>query len=160
MCLPLLSKRMEGLMGEKIIIDLDEYIGAVKLNGKWRFFHEMMSVWILDYKSYDPQYDPFGPKSNGWRKNLLVVDTDNAEAFCEVMRDKELLPEQIPQSFTEFGSRKKLSFVVNFDEKIYINGWGDNIALHDYVPTGWQSIEDDPYEYVPPEIRALWKDQS
>lgn len=50
----------------------------------------------------------------------------------------------------------KLTFVVNFDEKIYVSGWHDNIALQNYVPVGWCAVEGNPYEHVPLEIRELF----
>jgi hypothetical protein len=143
-------------MNHKIVIDFDEYIGAVKLNTQWRFFHDVLSMWILDYASYDPEYNPANPRFRGWRANLLVVDVNNAQEYCEAMTSRELLPEQIPYTFTEYGSQAPLTFVVNFDDRTFINGWQDNIAIDNYVPFGWNSMEDDPYKHIPGELRALW----
>lgn len=143
-------------MNEKLVIDFDEYIGAVKLNSEWRFFREVMSMWILDYKSYDPEYDPLNSNSNGWRENLLAVDTQNAKEYCHAMKNKEIMLSQIPLTFTEFGSQAKLTFVVNFDEKIFVSSLYDMLAVQRYVPRGWKGLEDDSYQYIPAEFRSLW----
>jgi hypothetical protein len=138
----------------KTVIDFDEYIGAVKLNSQWRFFYDILSMWILDYASYHPDYNP---TPQGWRANLLKVDEANAKEYCEALANHELFPEQIPWVEKEsFSDQEGLTFVVNFDEKVFVNGWRDNIAIHEYAPQGWTAFEDDPYEHIPPEFRSLW----
>lgn len=148
---------METNSERKIVISIDDYIGAVRLKSKWRFFYNMLSMWILDYASYRVGYDPSDPKYKGWRKGLLRVDETNAEEYCEAMKSQEILPNQVPHVVKDtFPRQEPLTFVVNFDERLFVNGWHDNIPIHEYVPKGWTALEEDPYEYVPPEIRVLW----
>jgi hypothetical protein len=138
----------------KIVIDIDEYIGAVKLNSLWRFFYDILSMWIFDYASYHPDYSP---TPQGWRANLLRVNEANAKEYCSALANHELHPEQIPHVEKQsFVGQEPLMFVANFDEKLFINGWRDNIAIHEYAPQGWTAVEDDPYKYIPSEYRALW----
>jgi hypothetical protein len=138
----------------EIVVDTDEYIGAVKLNSEWRCFYDMLSMWILDYASYHPEYNP---TPGGWRAGLLQVDETNAQAFCNALADREILLEHIPRTVKRTSTgQQPLTFVINFDEKIFVNGWQDNIAIHEYAPQGWTAVEDDPYQYIPPELKALW----
>jgi hypothetical protein len=140
-------------MINQIIADPDDYMGAIKIDSEWQFFYEMLSMWILDYKAYDPEYVP---KSGGWRENILKVDRDNAKEYCQAMKTKEIPVPLIPNTMSSWGRQLRLTFVVNFDERLFINGWHDNIAIHEYVPDGWKGIEDDPYSYIPQELKTLW----
>jgi hypothetical protein len=145
-------------MSEKIAIPGNDYIGAIKLNSKWRFFYEYLAMWILDHEAYS---GPPPSSPDAWRFGLWQVNATNAAQYCESMKERELTANQIPHIFYEEfppypQRRAELTFVVNFDEQIFINGWKDNIMIHEYAPSGWKAIEDNPYDYVPQEIRALW----
>ncbi|MBL8164163.1 MAG: hypothetical protein JNJ61_19405 [Anaerolineae bacterium] len=141
-------------MNEITSIYSEHYIGAVRFHGDWRVFHELLSMWILDYRSYD---DTFAPKEGEWRYNLMIVDQNNAEAYIESMAKNEILVTQIPHiRLGDFPGQAQLTFVVNFDEKLFINGWHDNIPIHEYVPQDWTGIEATPYDYIPSDLRLLW----
>jgi hypothetical protein len=140
---------------EKITINSDHYVGAVRYNGNWHFFHAPLSMWILDFASYDEEYEP---KPGGWRENLLRVDEGNAQRYIDEMHKNELQASQISFTFKAgFPNRAQLTFVVDFDDRKFINGWHDNIAIEEYAPKGWMAEEDDPYEYVPENIKTLWE---
>lgn len=82
-------------------------------------------TWVLDYKEYDG--DPNEPQDEtDWRYGIMQVDEKNAQAYCNALSNNELTSEQIPFVTKEIGgTQEPLSFVVNFDEKIFINGWYD-----------------------------------
>jgi len=139
-----------------ITIHEDEYLGAVKYESTWRFFFAELSMWILDYASYTG----FEPSSeNPWRAGLLCVDESNAEAYCDFMANRELSADQLPDvakqpyAIRHWPSGPQFfTFVVNFDETLFVNGWHENIPIGDYVPVGWTAKEDDPDKYVPSEF--------
>jgi len=45
-------------MEQRISIDPDESIAAVKFRGRWRFFHDLETMFLLNYSAYDPDYNP------------------------------------------------------------------------------------------------------
>jgi hypothetical protein len=136
-------------------LDPDDLIGAVKYKSHWRFFAGTVGEWILNYSSYDPSFDPSKSRVT-FRNNLLNVDETNAEQFCEAMEPFELSSEGIEQLVRAEGSGNwPLVIALNFDDKIFINGFSE-ISLHEYVPTGWTAIEDNPLDYVPDNIKSLW----
>lgn len=142
-------------MTKQVVIDFDEYIGAVRLSGQWHFYHLILSEWIMDYASYHPDYKP---KPGGWRDNLLYVDENNAEEYLEYFHSREIDSSQIPFTRQDtFTTQPPLTFVIHFDDRVFVNGWFDMIAVHKYTPKHWQAVEDSPYKYVPEAIRALWK---
>jgi hypothetical protein len=136
-------------MSEIIISDPEEYVGAVLRGGVWRFFYADFGIWILDYASYDSK-----DSVANWRNSLRVIDEDNADEFIDFLSKQEIPLDSLSSVQSAFGSPAKVRFVVNFDEKMFVNGWGDNIAIHDYVPSGWKGIEDDPYLYLPTDLKS------
>jgi hypothetical protein len=70
----------------------------------------------------------------------------------------ELTLEQIPYTQWANGAQAPLTFVIDFDRKLWIGyQWhNDQIALTDYQPSGWTALEDNVYRYVPQEIAKLW----
>ncbi len=136
-------------------LDIDDLIGAVKYKDRWRFFAGTVAEWVLDYALYDPGFDPL--KSNiVFRNNLLRVDEKNAPQFFEAMEQYELLLVDIQQLVKEKGANNwPLTIVVDFDGKIYINGFTE-IPLHKYIPIDWKGYEDYPINYVPDQIKDCW----
>ena len=134
-------------------------IGAVKNHFQWRFFAGTIAEWILDYSSYDPSYDP--KKSRAvFRNNLLQVNEGNADAFCNSMETHELFSEDILNLVSDATEDEAtLTVVVDFDNTTLVNGFYD-IPIEDYVPNNWTSYFGNPLEYVPEEIRFLWKSEN
>jgi hypothetical protein len=143
-------------MTEPIFLDWDESLAAVKFKGRWRFFHDVDSMFLLDYSPYDSDYAPKQP--GDFRYGTLVVDENNAEQWMDSLAG-EIAAEQIPNTFLKgTAHRAKLTFVIDFDQKMWVGSmWhNDQSALDDYQPEDWTAGEDDVYNYVPPEIRQLW----
>jgi hypothetical protein len=137
-------------LSNHIIIPADEYVGVVVKGGVRRYFFNILSMWILDYASYYPDYDPLDPRFGGgeWRKGLLRVNSDNADAYIDALSNQEIPNNMLDAITSEYGGGVTITFIVNFDEKLFVNGWHDNIPLHEYVPSGWRGVEDDPYLYL------------
>ncbi|MBL8160968.1 MAG: hypothetical protein JNJ61_03215 [Anaerolineae bacterium] len=141
-------------MSESFPIYDEHFIGAVKLHGEWRFFHHLLIAWILNYRDYD---DTYIPTESDWRYELMKVDEKNAEAYVLFMAKNELPIAQIPfVRLGDFPMQAPLTFVVNFDERLFVNGWHDNIPIHEYIPQGWRGIEDNPYDHIPSDLSLLW----
>ncbi len=146
-------------MTDKIVLYPEiDYIGAVRLQGRWRIYYSVLGMWILDYKQYRPSYDP--ESATGWRSNLLTIDASNADQYCQTMN--ELSVEAFRQTVYKLrGEEDKLIhfkprivFVVDFDKKLFVNGWWESaIPFHKLLPEGWQGIEDDVYKYIPSELK-------
>jgi hypothetical protein len=141
----------EPILQNPTIVPTDEFVGAVVKDSVTRYFYNILSMWILDYSSYHPQYDPDNPKfgTGGWRKGLLTVDLLTADAYINLLALQEIDQKSLKTTISEFGNTVEIVFVVDFDKKLFVNGWHDNIAIHEYVPMGWQGIEDDPNLYIP-----------
>lgn len=137
-------------MAEKIIVPADEYLGVVIKGGSRRYFYNILSMWILDYAQYEPGYDPLDPRfgGNGWRHGLLTVNSSNAESYIEALSQQEVPENMLDRLISEYGGTVDVSILVNFDDKLYVNGWHDNIPIHEYIPSDWRGVEDNPQLYL------------
>jgi hypothetical protein len=138
-----------------------DYVGAVKFQGRWRIYYSVLAMWVLDYTKYDPDYDP-EETIGRWRADLLVVDNNNAEQYCQAMNELSLedfrrtlfeVPDKDGQSLY---SKPSLDFVVDFDDRLFVNGWRELvIPFHKLIPEGWKGIKGYPYEYIPSDLKEL-----
>lgn len=138
---------------------VDDLIGITKYSSHWQLFAGTVAEWILDYTSYDPTFSPSG-SDVVFRGNLLLVTENNASDFLAAMEPYRLSSEELRAFFkTANCCNWPLVAMVDFDAKFYVNGFSE-MPLHRYVPTGWKSIEGNPLEYVPEELRSIWKPHS
>lgn len=146
---------------------LDEWLGAVCYQGKYRFFLEHNAWWILDYASYDPSSLTDSENNSYFRNGILVVD-ENAEEFLEAMKEAEISLDDLRHLVNkqhqitladedDYRGDLHLFFLVNFDEKLYVSMFFDT-TYEEYVPKGWKGIFGDPLKYVPKEIQGIWEE--
>ena len=128
----------------------NQIIGAVRLNSEWRFYSGATGEWIMDYKSYDPSYDP-EKWPNTFRNGILEVDVHNASEFCTAMKEYELTLDDVVETMRE-DKDLSLSILMDFDRKLYVNGYYD-MLLEEYVPMGWVGISDDPTKFLSEDIK-------
>jgi hypothetical protein len=142
-------------MDDKVFIDWDLSLAAVKFKGQWRFFYDEETMFLLDYTSYDGNYTP---ALGDYRFGILIISEDNVEQWMATLAG-ELTLTQLPKTYWQHTTdRVQLTFVIDFDEKLWIGQmWKmDQSPLQDYQPKGWLAREDILEKYLPPEIRAYW----
>jgi hypothetical protein len=144
----------------------DEQLGLVIYKSKLRFFLENDAWWILDYASRDPE--SINEDNSYYRNGMLLVDETNAEESLEVMKESEMLPEDVRRLVLESRELMKtdededefvLMFLVDFDKKLYVSGYFDFHVrpYEEFVPKGWTGILDNPVKYVGDDIKSLWE---
>ena len=116
-------------------IDIDDLLGTVCYESKWRFFACPVAYWILDYETYDPSVflqtkddDDFR-----FRDNLYRVDDKNFPEFLEALKEFELSLSEV-RSLVNFNGMNEieLSIVINYEKKIYVNGFRE-INIEEYA---------------------------
>jgi hypothetical protein len=149
---------LNGIFEEKLMnrlpLHVDELLGVVKCNSDVRFFGAWLAEWIFDYPGYDPGYDPTQDHES-LRGGLAVVRPDQGAEFCEAMRTNAIDAAELREYLKRHSSTTPIDFYIDFDSALYINGFHE-VPVEDYVPTGWQSMEDDPMKHVPEEVRSMW----
>lgn len=147
-------------MDKVIYIDPQSSIGAVRLNGVWRFVYGENYMFLLDYTKYD---DTYNPQPTAWRYDALIVDKSNAEAWIQSL-DGELTQDDIPNTrwyIRNSLAQVKLTYVIDFDQQLWVAyDWSqDEPYLPDYQPDGWNAFEGNVFDYLPPDVSALWDGQ-
>jgi len=135
-------------------IHIDDIIGAVKINAKWRFFAGIIAEWIMDYQTYDPEYNP-DESETSFRNNILLVDESNGEAFCDAMSPYEILKDEIDNVLDKYEGKKLPLITIDFDNRIFTSVFFD-IALEDYIPPKWKGRYIKKLTELPEEIKEIW----
>lgn len=143
-------------MSQIINIHPDESIAAVKWRDQWRFFYDEDIMFLLDYTKNSSYF----PVEGGFRYGTLIVDESNVELWMNSMAG-ELTEEQIPYVRWADDEQVKLTFVIDFDVKLWVGyRWqNDQSAYQDYQPDGWIAIEDDVHGYLSTKLSKLWDTQ-
>ncbi len=143
---------------------LDDWLGAICYQGKYRFFLEHATYWVLDMIACSPSSKE---NSSYYRNGILVVD-ENPEEFLEAMQESEISLEDLRVLIDkqhkivladedDYRGDLHLTFLVDFDKKLYVSMFFD-VGYEEYVPQDWKGIYDDPLKYVPEEIRDIWQE--
>lgn len=160
------------------------YVGAVKFSSRWNFFYEMFGMWLLNFASFMSKSNRLNWPSDSiygdWRKNIPVVDENNALAYIELLQNHNLEYHEIPKltyilSESELEllqadqtkhlvlEKPELAFVVNFDDRIFVQKAYDfsqvrqNLDPEDkFVPAHWMCHQDNPNMYIPSQLNELW----
>jgi hypothetical protein len=143
-------------MTEKIFIDRDDALAVVKFKGIWRFFYDMEIMFLLDYTSYDGDYDPLPGQ---FRYGTMIVSDANAEMWIKSLSG-ELFLEQLLDTYWENSEKRVVpTFVIDFDKRLWVgNNWShDQSPLHEYQPQDWIAREDDVMNYLPAEVRIYFE---
>ncbi|MCA0456563.1 MAG: hypothetical protein LCI00_21500 [Chloroflexi bacterium] len=142
-------------MPDKIFVDWDYSLAAVKFMGKWRFFYDIDVMFLLDYPSYHGDHNP---TQGEFRYGTLIVDETNAEQWMRSMF-AEVTIEQVPNLYLEnTEQRMRLTFLINLDEKLWIGSFwhNDQTFLGDYQPQGWTAKEDLAINYLPADLKGYF----
>lgn len=138
-------------MTEAVYVHWDDVLAAVNFKGEWRFFCDIEVMFLLDYSSYEKNYQP---SPGEFRYGTMVVDESNAEAWMTSL-STELMRNQLSRTYWESTTEQvQPTFVIDFDKKLWVgNHWKmDQSPLTDYQPHGWTALEDDVMKYLPAEL--------
>lgn len=137
-------------------IENDYLFGGIKLNNTVEVYLMPIAWWILNYKMYDPFYDPNAWKE-AFRDHIYNVTDDQIDKFVFSIKDDKLSLNDSVSLVNEISIEDRfLYFFVNFDEKIFINGFSD-ISLENYLPdNSWLGIFDSPSKYLPLELKDIF----
>lgn len=133
--------------------------GCIKYNQVFNFYLMPLAYWILNYKKYDPNYNP-EKWSFVFRDNILnVLDKDVASYLRAIKIDKlnifefENSMKNIPSNY------RALYFFIDFDKKKFINGFYD-LDVENYLPDHtWSDEFGNPIDYIPNEFKLYFMQQ-
>lgn len=141
---------------EKLIEKFEEnyLLGCIKYTDQYALHLMPIAWWILNHKKYNSGYDPAKWKSV-FRNNILNVSDSEIGAYLDSIKEDKLNIKDLELIFNVPIEYRYLFFFVDFDQKIFVNGFPD-IALEDYLPDQtWKGVAGDPIYYLPPELKKI-----
>ncbi len=131
-----------------------EGAGLVTIRGAWFFVIGTDAEFILDYPSYDPEYDPVDDAS--FRGGLAVVRPQDGFAYLQAMNDRVFAIDDINSFIEQQGAERVQPIVlIDFDHARFVSTFFV-LPLEDHAGTDWESAYDDLFNYVPDHIAAHW----
>jgi hypothetical protein len=130
-------------------------LGCIKYLGRYELYLMPIAYWILNYKKYDPEYDPAKWESV-FRDNILNVTDGEITGYLNSITGDKLNLEDM-ESIMKDGSPeyRQLYFFINFDNKKFVNGFYD-IEVEEYLPDqNWDGESGNPIDYLPNELKRV-----
>ncbi len=133
-----------------------EFPGVVKYESSYYYAIGILADWILDYRSYDPEYDPAEWSKKSARDDYPVISPVMGRTFLESIGLRKFGTDVIPGFLSANGSDRAFPlFFVNFDDSEYISSYHD-LPLEDYAGKGWTSSYGDFFDALPDSIKKYW----
>ncbi len=120
-------------------------LGCIKYKERCNLYLMPIAYWILNYKKYDPSYNP-----KDWdfifRDNVLVVNDDNIDKFIKAIEVDKIDSYELAKSDVN-----NMVFYIDFDDKLFVSSFNE-IEVEDYLPhSTWRGKYDSPIKYLPPQ---------
>ncbi|WP_143318537.1 hypothetical protein [Clostridium sp. HBUAS56017] len=147
----------------------EEVIVFVIYKGTKNWYISDKEIWFLDKQKMIDLYRNLGYEIkeeyiDERRKNLLILDTKNADIFLSRIKKDIVLSSDLREELLELqnnGEEKwrynyMPSLYIDFDKKELLSMYSEPASYEDYVPFGWKSDFRDFIELVPKEY-CYWK---
>lgn len=142
------------MMDIKKRLEENYLFGCIRHSKAYNIYLMPIAYWILNYRLYDPEYDPKKWKFK-FRDNVLNVLDKDVNRFLVSVKDDLITLERLQDLI--FSKRKPtLYFFIDFDKKIFVSKFLD-IEVEQYLPdTQWEGKFGDPKEFIPINIRSYF----
>ncbi|KHD13337.1 hypothetical protein ACQR2L_05940 [Clostridium butyricum] len=147
----------------------EEIIVFVIYNGTKNWYISDKEIWFLDKQKRINLYSNLGYEIkeeyiDERRKNLLILDTKNADIFLSRIKKDKVLSSQLREALLELQKNEEEkwrynympSLYIDFDKKELLSMYSEPASYEDYVPFGWKSDFRDFNELIPKEY-FYWK---
>ena len=114
------------------------------------------SAWfVMNYPKYDPSILTSDERAGEFRDGVLVVDNSTAEAYLKSMQPDAVSLDELRAELPDRKDSLQPVFLIDFDNHQYVS-WYFDIDYEEYVPDGWEGVFDNPLNYLPDEVKAIW----
>ena len=137
-------------------LDDNYLLGVIKHENIYNIYLMPIAWWILNHNKYDPNYNP-----NIWkevfRNHIYNVEDKNIDLFLKSIEGDKLSSNEIILAKTQNPNDFiHLYFFIDFDKKIFINGFSD-IEVEEYLPNeNWKGIFGNPNAYLPEVLISIF----
>jgi hypothetical protein len=135
----------------------DNYLlGCIKWNNTYSIYLMPIAWWILNYKKYDPAYNP-----DEWefvfRDNIYNVTDKDVVKFIQCIEVDKVDFYELKSVLGNIPSEYIcIYFFVDFDVNLLISRFND-VEVEEYLPDErWKGMFGNPTDYLPDEIREIF----
>lgn len=121
--------------------DEDEWLGVAVHHRVPYLIRGVLAEFILDYQAYDPEFST-SASATTFRGGVLTVTADVALQFLRALKARSLSREEA-RVLVHSSNAPELLVFIDFDLKRFVHSYYD-LALEDYIPTGWRGSLGDP----------------
>ena len=136
----------------------DNYLlGYIKYKGTYNLYSMPLAWWILNYSKYDPT-SLTDNQTPAFRDNILNVSDNEIESFIRCIEEDRVSIGEFELAIDIPSEYKQLSFFVDFDAKLFINGYFENVEPEAYLPDdNWVGEMGLPVDHLPGELRGVFE---
>lgn len=118
------------------------FAGCIKYQNRYGVYLMPIAYWILNMKSYDPDYDP-DDREFVFRNNVIVVNDEVIPDFLSAIEEDKIGYETLKKYDWLI-----ITFYIDFDTKTFISCFAE-IEVEGYLPDeSWKGLFDDPGKYI------------
>ncbi len=113
--------------------------------------------WILNYAKYDPSFNARAENSD-FRKNILNVSDGEIDNYIQAIQEDRVNLDDLKHALSTSQENINLSVFIDFDERLFINGFFDNVEPEEYLPDDhWKGKLGYPIEYLPENLKQVFE---
>jgi len=135
-------------------LDANYLLGCIKYREGYALYALPLGWWILNFTKYDPAITS-GEDATTFRNGVLNVLDAEIERFLQVIESDKISPADYMLAVNIPADDRRLCFFVDFDTKLYINGYLENVEPEAYLPDdNWRAELGFPADYLSQEFRT------
>lgn len=116
--------------------------------------------WILNFTKYDPAF-VFEPEASTFKNGVLNVLDAHIETFIQAIEPDKITPADFTLATDVPPDQRALLFFVDFDAKLFINCYYENVEPETYLPDDhWRGEIGFPLDYLPKGFRKGFEELS
>ncbi|HEV2483522.1 MAG TPA: hypothetical protein VGS79_27845 [Puia sp.] len=135
-------------------LEADYLLGCIKYRDAYSLYAMPLGWWILNFSKYDPAFAAYEDAS-AFRNGVLNVVDAAIETFLHVIETDKITPADFNLATDVPPEQRSLNFFVDFDAKLFINGYYENVEPETYLPDDhWRGELGFPTDYLPKEFAS------
>ncbi len=134
-------------------IEHDNLFGCIKYKSDYSIYLMPIGWWILNYTANDPNHS----NNPSYRNNIYNVTDDKIKGFINAIEDNRVSLGDLESVENVPLELLTLSFFIDFDSKLFINGYYDNVLIEKYMPDStWIGEMGFPLNYIPNALKSYF----
>ena len=137
-------------------INHDFVTGIVRFNETFHFFFMPPIYWVTDSDYYDPEYSEGNVSDKAFRGGVGKIDVSNANLYLSSINEDSIDANWIRENLAIHGENILPVFYVDIDNYVFVSRFYD-LDYEEHVAPKWKGVYDNPLNYLPDNIKQIWR---